>query len=60
MAFTPAPANSPPWSSAQFRTFRKRLTWFKPTASNAFVYIEEHPDSINDACFGMDMPNYLD
>jgi prepilin-type N-terminal cleavage/methylation domain-containing protein/prepilin-type processing-associated H-X9-DG protein len=48
------------WSSPQFRTFRKTADLVKPTAANAWVYIEEHPDSINDACFGMDMPNYLD
>src|ERR1043166_5169036 len=50
----------PPGTSPQSRPFRKPADLIKPTAANAFVYIEEHPDSINDACFGMDMPNYLD
>ena len=41
-------------------TFRKTGDFAKLAAANAWVFVEEHPDSINDACMGMDMPNYMD
>ena len=48
------------WSDSRFVTFRKTGDFSKLAAANAWVFGEEHPDSINDACFGLDMPNYMD
>jgi prepilin-type processing-associated H-X9-DG protein len=48
------------WSSSKFRTFRKTSDFIKPTAANAWILLDEREDSINDACFGIDMPKCLD
>src|ERR1043166_8334214 len=48
------------WSNSAFRTFRKTADFIKPTAASAWVFIDEREDSINDACFALDMPKDMD
>lgn len=41
-----------------FIIFRRTADIIKPAPSNAFVFIDEHEDSINDAMFGVDMRGF--
>lgn len=42
--------------SPQYRTFHKVSQITSPTPSRAFVFLEEHPDSIDDGVFAVNMP----
>lgn len=42
--------------SSQYRMFRKMSQITAPTPSRAFVFLEEHPDSIDDGVFAVNMP----
>ncbi len=39
-----------------YRVFLKESDLVKPGASKTWVFVDEHPDSINDGLFGMHMP----
>lgn len=42
---------------SRYRTFRKQSDLTQPGPSSTWVFIDEHPDSINDGLFGVYMPN---
>jgi prepilin-type N-terminal cleavage/methylation domain-containing protein/prepilin-type processing-associated H-X9-DG protein len=48
------------WSSGNFRMFRKLADITRPAPAMAWVFIDEREDSINDACFGVNMPLDMD
>jgi prepilin-type N-terminal cleavage/methylation domain-containing protein/prepilin-type processing-associated H-X9-DG protein len=44
------------YGDGQFRTFRKLGDFTRPGPSSTWVFMDEHPDSINDGLFGVEMP----
>ncbi|MBC8001759.1 MAG: prepilin-type N-terminal cleavage/methylation domain-containing protein [Opitutaceae bacterium] len=48
------------WSHTPFKIFRKTSDIVRPTPANLWVFIDEDPVSINDACFGMELVGVLD
>ncbi len=44
------------YGNGQFRTFRKMSDFSRPGPSSTWVILDEHPDSINDGLFGVEMP----
>jgi prepilin-type N-terminal cleavage/methylation domain-containing protein/prepilin-type processing-associated H-X9-DG protein len=44
------------YGNGQFRTFRKMSDFNRPGPSSTWVMLDEHPDSINDGLFGVEMP----
>jgi prepilin-type N-terminal cleavage/methylation domain-containing protein len=44
------------YGSGQYRTFRKIGDFTRPGPASTWVFIDEHPDSINDGLFGVNMP----
>jgi prepilin-type N-terminal cleavage/methylation domain-containing protein/prepilin-type processing-associated H-X9-DG protein len=48
------------WSLGPFKIFRKTSDIIRPTPANLWVFIDEREDSINDACFGVDLTKNLD
>jgi prepilin-type N-terminal cleavage/methylation domain-containing protein len=44
------------YGNGQFRTFRKMADFNRPGPSSTWVILDEHPDSINDGLFGVEMP----
>ena len=44
------------YGNAQYRTFRKVTDFTRPGPSSTWVILDEHPDSINDGLFGVNMP----
>lgn len=45
------------YGNRQYRTFLKMGNFSRPGPSMTWVFLDEHPDSINDGLFGMYMPN---
>jgi prepilin-type N-terminal cleavage/methylation domain-containing protein/prepilin-type processing-associated H-X9-DG protein len=48
------------WSQTGYTVFKKTSDIVRPTPANLWVFIDEREDSINDACFGMDLNKCLD
>lgn len=48
------------WSKTPFKVFKKVSDIVRPPPANLWVFIDEREDSINDACFGMDLSRCLD
>ena len=48
------------WSHTPFKVFRKTSDIVRPTPANLWVFIDEDPVSINDACFGLELVGVLD
>jgi prepilin-type N-terminal cleavage/methylation domain-containing protein/prepilin-type processing-associated H-X9-DG protein len=48
------------WNSPKFQTYMKIGDIVRPSPANAWVLLDEREDSINDACFGTDMPFNMD
>jgi prepilin-type N-terminal cleavage/methylation domain-containing protein/prepilin-type processing-associated H-X9-DG protein len=44
------------YGSGRYRTFRKQSDLIRPGPASTWVFIDEHPDSINDGLFGVYMP----
>jgi prepilin-type N-terminal cleavage/methylation domain-containing protein/prepilin-type processing-associated H-X9-DG protein len=44
------------YGNSQYRTFRKMGDFIRPGASSTWLFMDEHPDSINDGLFGVNMP----
>ncbi len=51
----PAVKNQPASDGVTYRVFQKQSDITAPAPANAWVFIDEHPDSINDALFSVDM-----
>jgi prepilin-type N-terminal cleavage/methylation domain-containing protein/prepilin-type processing-associated H-X9-DG protein len=45
------------YGNSQYRTFRKMGDFVRPGPSATWVFMDEHPDSINDGLFGVNMPS---
>ena len=48
------------WSASAFKIFQKTSDIVRPTPANLWVFVDEREDSINDACFALDLPLCLD
>jgi len=44
------------YGNGEYRTFRKMSDFNRPGPTMTWVFIDEHPDSINDGLFGVNMP----
>jgi prepilin-type N-terminal cleavage/methylation domain-containing protein/prepilin-type processing-associated H-X9-DG protein len=44
------------YGNGQYRAFRKMADFTRPGASSTWLFMDEHPDSINDGLFGVNMP----
>jgi len=56
---TAANPNGPVYDNyglGRYRTFRKMSQFTQPGPVSTWVFIDEHPDSINDGLFGVNMP----
>ena len=48
------------WTRPPFRNFQTVNDFVRLKPASAFVFLDEREDSINDACFGMDLTKCLD
>jgi prepilin-type N-terminal cleavage/methylation domain-containing protein/prepilin-type processing-associated H-X9-DG protein len=48
------------WCGTGFQIYMKIGDIVRPSPALAWVLLDEREDSINDACFGIDMPKYMD
>src|SRR5207249_4772677 len=46
----------PPLAAPTYRIYLKDTEFVRPGAASLWVFVDEHPDSINDGLFGMHMP----